>query len=149
MAARHVWGAKNKFDFNKSSYNRLAWFVLLDHKLLSIFFHRRWKKHYKTNVAVAVFTNQEREELLLTYPSNFWGPGHYDGVGDSCGQSDQWGNVDGSAGPLWFHAIFGRRQISLVKNNRNTTNDELVYFIQIKIFKRKKKLNKQRCENVI
>lgn len=48
-----------------------------------------------------------------SYPSNLSGPRHHNGVGDCGGQSDQWGNVDGPAGPLGLDAVFGWRKITL------------------------------------
>lgn len=50
---------------------------------------------------------------MSSYPSDLSGPRHHDGVGDGGGQSDQWGNVDGPAGPLRLHAVFGWREITL------------------------------------
>lgn len=104
-------GSQKYIFISTSSCNRLAWFA-----------RKEVKKTFANKVLVFMNWDVGGWGLLLTYPSNFRRPGHYDGVGDSCGQSDQWGNVDGSAGPLWFHAIFGRRQISLVNNNRKTIN---------------------------
>lgn len=48
-----------------------------------------------------------------TYPSNLSSPRHHDGIGDGGGQSDQWGNVDGPAGPLGLYTVFGWRKITL------------------------------------
>lgn len=53
--------------------------------------------------------------VFISYPSNLSGPRHHNGIGDCGGQSDQWGNVDGSAGPLGLYAVFGWRKITLEK----------------------------------
>lgn len=49
----------------------------------------------------------------LSYPPDLCSPRHHDSVGDGGGQTDERGDVDGAAGPLWFHSILGWRQISL------------------------------------
>lgn len=50
---------------------------------------------------------------LHIYPPDLRRPRDDDGVGDCGRKAHQRGDVDGSARPLWFHAVFGGGEIAL------------------------------------
>lgn len=59
-----------------------------------------------------LISQRHTREPRITHSANLCSPGHDDGVGDRGGQADEWGNVDWSAGALWFNTIFGWWQIA-------------------------------------
>lgn len=72
---------------------------------------------------------------MSSYPSDLSGPRHHDGVGDGGGQSDQWGNVDGPAGPLRLHAVFGWREITLDVREGKKKKEIRKFAFLLQIFK--------------
>lgn len=60
-----------------------------------------------------IISPTDKREPRATHSANLCSPGHNDGVGDRGGQADEWGNVDWSAGALWFNTVFGWWQVAL------------------------------------
>lgn len=126
----HINEGKQRVLMNFLKITNLHWFKRTIHAGM----HQVTKKaHYKSKIpnwALRIYmsmTPKHKHSIwkhkfnhliwqnndLGPYPSNLSSPRHHNGVGDSGGQSDQWGNVDGPTGPLGLHAVFGWRKITL------------------------------------